>query len=75
MCRHAKPHYFANVCLKINVKLGGINTVPDPRSVSFLADPPNPTMVMGCNTAHSAPWVSQVLPLLYVAYCSMQGIE
>lgn len=54
-CRHAKPQYFANVCLKINVKLGGINTVPDPRSVSFLTDPQNPTMVMGCDTIHPAP--------------------
>jgi eukaryotic translation initiation factor 2C len=54
-CRHAKPHYLANVCLKINVKLGGMNTVPEPRSVSFLTDPQNPTMVMGCDTMHPAP--------------------
>ncbi|KAJ7047297.1 argonaute-like protein [Mycena alexandri] len=31
-CFRAKPQYYANVCLKINVKLGGINTIPDPSS-------------------------------------------
>ncbi|KAJ7178793.1 hypothetical protein C8R43DRAFT_974408, partial [Mycena crocata] len=38
----AKPQYHANVCLKINVKLGGINTIPDPSSVSVLTEPHNP---------------------------------
>ena len=46
-CSRAKPQYFANVCLKINVKMGGINTVPDARSVPVLTDPHNPTVVMG----------------------------
>lgn len=32
---------------RINVKLGGINTVPDARSVPVLTDPHNPTIVMG----------------------------
>ncbi|KAJ7283579.1 argonaute-like protein [Mycena rebaudengoi] len=46
-CFRAKPQYYANVCLKINVKLGGINVIPDPSSVSVLTDPHNPTIVMG----------------------------
>lgn len=46
-CSRAKPQYFANVCLKLNVKLGGINLIPDPRSVSALTDPVNPTIIMG----------------------------
>jgi eukaryotic translation initiation factor 2C len=33
--------------LRINVKLGGINLIPDPQDASFLTDPVNPTMVMG----------------------------
>ncbi|KAJ7180150.1 argonaute-like protein [Mycena crocata] len=49
-CFRAKPQYYANVCLKINVKLGGINTIPDPSSVSVLTDPHNPTIVI-----HPAP--------------------
>ncbi|KAF8313410.1 Piwi-domain-containing protein [Clavulina sp. PMI_390] len=54
-CYRAKPQYYANVCLKINVKLGGINTIPDPRSVPFLTDPVQPTVVMGADVIHPAP--------------------
>ncbi|KAJ7590925.1 argonaute-like protein [Mycena floridula] len=54
-CFRAKPQYYANVCLKINVKLGGINTVPDASSVSVLTDPRNPTIVMGADVIHPAP--------------------
>ncbi|RDB22690.1 Protein argonaute-2 [Hypsizygus marmoreus] len=54
-CKSAKPQYYANVSLKINVKLGGINTVPDPSSVSVLTDPHNPTIVMGADVIHPAP--------------------
>lgn len=32
---------------RINVKLGGINTIPDQASVRYLTDPANPTIVMG----------------------------
>lgn len=35
---------------RINVKLGGINTIPEPRSVSILTDPTNPTIIMGVRT-------------------------
>ncbi|KAG8703536.1 hypothetical protein FRC08_002787 [Ceratobasidium sp. 394] len=50
------PQYFGNVCLKINVKLGGINAVlpPDP-TVKFLGDPANPTLILGADVAHPAP--------------------
>ncbi|KAG6917905.1 hypothetical protein DXG01_000514 [Tephrocybe rancida] len=40
---------------QINVKLGGINTIPDPSSVSVLTDPSNPTIVMGADVIHPAP--------------------
>ncbi|TFY78817.1 hypothetical protein EWM64_g5198 [Hericium alpestre] len=54
-CWKAKPQYYANVTLKLNVKLGGINTIPDPKSVSVLTDPNNPTIVMGADVIHPAP--------------------
>ncbi|EGO01883.1 hypothetical protein SERLA73DRAFT_177463 [Serpula lacrymans var. lacrymans S7.3] len=54
-CFRAKPQYYANVCLKINVKLGGINTIPDQQSASVLTDPRNPTIVMGADVIHPAP--------------------
>ncbi|KAJ7163443.1 hypothetical protein C8R43DRAFT_989586 [Mycena crocata] len=44
-CLRAEPQDYANVCLKINVKLDRINTIPDPSSVSVLTDPHNPTIV------------------------------
>ncbi|RPD77221.1 argonaute-like protein [Lentinus tigrinus ALCF2SS1-7] len=54
-CIRATRQYFANVCLKINVKMGGINVILDPRSVPTLTDPHNPTMVMGADVMHPAP--------------------
>jgi eukaryotic translation initiation factor 2C len=54
-CFRAKPQYYANITLKLNVKLGGINSVPEPRDISFLTDPANPTIVMGADVIHPAP--------------------
>ncbi|TFY68234.1 hypothetical protein EVJ58_g1134 [Rhodofomes roseus] len=54
-CARAREQYFANICLKVNVKLGGINSIPEPRSVSFLTDPTNPTVVMGADVMHPSP--------------------
>ncbi|KAL0949487.1 hypothetical protein HGRIS_009541 [Hohenbuehelia grisea] len=54
-CFRAKAQYYANVCLKINVKLGGINLIPDPASAAILVDPHNPTIVMGADVIHPAP--------------------
>jgi len=54
-CYKAKPQYWANVCLKMNVKLGGINLIPDPVSGAVLTDPLNPTIVMGADVIHPAP--------------------
>ncbi|KAF9460917.1 argonaute-like protein [Collybia nuda] len=54
-CSGARLQYWANVCLKVNVKLGGINLIPEPSSVSVLTDPRNPTIVMGADVIHPAP--------------------
>ncbi|KAJ7641742.1 argonaute-like protein [Roridomyces roridus] len=56
-CFRAKSQYYANVCLKINVKLGGINTILDSssRGASSLIDVHIPTMVMGADVVHPAP--------------------
>lgn len=42
----------ANRCVdhavhRINVKMGGINTIPEPRSIPILTDEKVPTIVMG----------------------------
>ncbi|PBK85438.1 Piwi-domain-containing protein [Armillaria gallica] len=51
-CYSAKPQYFANVCLKLNVKLGGINVIPSPESVPALTDVRHPTMIIGADVMH-----------------------
>ncbi|KAJ1725255.1 hypothetical protein LPJ53_000584 [Coemansia erecta] len=46
--------YCANLCLKINVKLGGINqTLPQPDMQKMLLG--KPTMFLGCDVTHPAP--------------------
>ncbi|KAJ3794428.1 argonaute-like protein [Lentinula aff. detonsa] len=54
-CTRAKDQYWANVCLKLNAKLGGINVVPDADASKFLSDPENLTIVMGADVMHPAP--------------------
>ncbi|KAK0421940.1 argonaute-like protein [Armillaria borealis] len=54
-CFSAKPQYFANVCLKLNVKLGGINVIPSPESVPALTDVRHPTMIIGADVMHPLP--------------------
>jgi eukaryotic translation initiation factor 2C len=51
----ANIQYWANVLLKVNVKLGGVNLIPDQASVSVLSDPNTPTIVLGADVIHPAP--------------------
>ncbi|KAJ3501716.1 hypothetical protein NLJ89_g9216 [Agrocybe chaxingu] len=51
-CYRAKPQYWANVMLKVNVKLGGINAV---LKDSPLNNPNEPVAVMGADVIHPAP--------------------
>ncbi|KAG8980827.1 hypothetical protein FRB95_001180 [Tulasnella sp. JGI-2019a] len=48
--------YFNNVALKVNVKLGGINVVPNKMDThGLLGDNTNLTLVMGADAAHPPP--------------------
>ncbi|CAG8475082.1 5802_t:CDS:10 [Rhizophagus irregularis] len=49
----AKKQYCANVCLKINVKLGGMNSFIDPSQMPFITQ--RPTIIMGASVIHPAP--------------------
>jgi len=51
-CYRAKIQYWANVMLKVNVKLDGINAIIEGSSIH---DPANPTVVMGADVMHPAP--------------------
>ncbi|KAF9036079.1 Piwi-domain-containing protein [Hymenopellis radicata] len=59
LLRHAqssKPQYWANVLLKVNVKLGGKNSLLDANQMaSALFDVAHPTMIMGADVMHPAP--------------------
>ncbi|KAJ1670039.1 hypothetical protein EV182_008459, partial [Spiromyces aspiralis] len=45
--------YCANLCLKINVKLGGINSTIPPEELSVLAA--EPTLILGADVSHPGP--------------------
>jgi hypothetical protein len=51
--RHAGRVYYANVCLKINVKLGGMNSFINPSQMPFITQ--RPTIIMGASVTHPSP--------------------
>jgi len=48
-----KKQYCANVCLKINVKLGGMNSFLSPQQTPFLTE--RPTILFGADVSHPPP--------------------
>ncbi|KIO29135.1 hypothetical protein M407DRAFT_21707 [Tulasnella calospora MUT 4182] len=54
-CVKGNMQYYANVCLKINAKLGGINVIPRRDSVGFVRDVADPTMIIGADVMHPGP--------------------
>ncbi|QRW00817.1 protein argonaute 1 [Ceratobasidium sp. AG-Ba] len=54
-CRKGNLQYFGNVCLKINLKLGGTNsTIQSDLGSNFLGDVANPTLILGADVSHPA---------------------
>ncbi|KAF9896641.1 argonaute 1, partial [Lobosporangium transversale] len=51
--RVPKKQYCANVCLKMNVKLGGMNSFLSPQQTPFLAQ--KPTILFGADVSHPRP--------------------
>ncbi|KAJ3051715.1 hypothetical protein HK097_007259, partial [Rhizophlyctis rosea] len=49
----AKRQYCANVCLKVNVKLGGMNSYLSNTQLPFVSE--RPTIVFGADVTHPAP--------------------
>ncbi|TPX31606.1 hypothetical protein SmJEL517_g05103 [Synchytrium microbalum] len=49
----AKRQYCANVCLKINVKLGGMNSYLSNAQLPFVSE--RPTIIFGADVTHPAP--------------------
>ncbi|GBB99129.1 hypothetical protein RclHR1_03420012 [Rhizophagus clarus] len=48
-----KKQYCANVCLKMNVKLGGMNSFISPSLIPFISD--RPTILIGADVSHPPP--------------------
>ncbi|KAF8990338.1 PAZ domain-containing protein [Cyathus striatus] len=53
-CERADTSFYNSVCLKINVKLGGINVVPV-NVAEFTSESKVPTIVMGADVIHPGP--------------------
>ncbi|KAJ6597530.1 argonaute-like protein [Mycena vulgaris] len=51
-CKGMNIQFWANIALKINGKLRGINVVIDSTRLALLGDPQNPTVVMGADVMH-----------------------
>ncbi|KAI8828499.1 Piwi domain-containing protein, partial [Chytridium lagenaria] len=49
----AKRQYCANVCLKMNVKLGGMNSFLSSQQLPFVSE--RPTIIFGADVTHPAP--------------------
>jgi hypothetical protein len=50
---YARKQYCTNICLKINVKLGGMNSFINPSQMSFITQ--RPTIIMGASVTHPSP--------------------
>ncbi|PKK68178.1 Piwi-domain-containing protein [Rhizophagus irregularis] len=69
--RKPKKQYCANVCLKMNIKLGGENSFLIPKHIQFLAD--EPTILMGTGVTHPSPGDNEGLS--YVALCGSVNVK
>lgn len=55
-----RDQYIANVALKINLKLGGVNQVVEPKNLSIIDQ--NKTMVVGLDVTHPSPGSASEAP-------------
>ncbi|KAE8365838.1 ribonuclease H-like domain-containing protein [Aspergillus caelatus] len=58
--RGANPQYFANVGLKVNLKLGGANQILDPKELGLIGQ--GKTMLVGMDVTHPSPGSSANAP-------------
>ncbi|KAF9242311.1 ribonuclease H-like domain-containing protein [Melanogaster broomeanus] len=69
--RKSSPQYFANVALKINMKMGGVNHKLDPNSGKWLAAAP--TMVVGMDVTHPSPGSAKGTPSIAAVVASIDN--
>jgi len=66
-----QPQYFANVALKFNAKLGGINHGLHPSNLKWLTD--KDTMVVGMDVTHPGPGSSKGAPSIAAIVASVDN--
>ena len=56
------PQYYANVAMKFNIKLGGINQMVDGRGLHVISE--DKTMVVGLDVTHPSPGSCKIAPII-----------
>ncbi|KAF8128683.1 Piwi domain-containing protein [Boletus edulis] len=69
--RKSSPQYFANVALKVNMKMGGINHKLDSRSGAWLNKVP--TMIVGMDVTHPSPGSAVGTPSIAAVVASVDN--
>lgn len=67
----ANDQYLANVCLKINLKLGGSNHILDPLNLGVIAE--QKTMVVGIDVTHPSPGSTSTAPSVAAVVASIDS--
>jgi len=67
----AQPQYCANVAMKINVKLGGMNVILPKEALPFIAR--KPTIVFGADVTHPGPGEGSSTPSIAAVVASMNA--
>ncbi|KAF8960908.1 argonaute-like protein [Flammula alnicola] len=68
--RKQSPQYFANVALKFNMKLGGVNHSLDQKSMTWLKK--MPTMLVGIDVTHPGPGTVKGTPSIAAVVASYE---
>jgi eukaryotic translation initiation factor 2C len=66
---HGRLQYFANLALKINMKMGGVNHALDPTSMHWLKQ--SPTMLVGMHVTHPDPGIFKGIPSIAAVVASV----
>ena len=69
--RKAQERYFANVALKVNMKLGGVNHILERNTPSSKWLLERPTMIVGMDVTHSSPGSQQYTPSVAAVVASV----
>ncbi|CAG8573881.1 2124_t:CDS:2 [Funneliformis mosseae] len=67
----AKRQYCDNLCLRMNVKLGGMNSFIEPSCMQFVTQ--RPTIVLVASVSHPAPGGDESRPSIATLYTSMDA--